>query len=169
MDLASLLLLSDVSLGRMKIKQGIRSRSRAAFSLVETVVGLGITGVAGMALLTGFTGGFFTMELARENQRATQIILEKTETIRLYSWDQVNSNGFIPRTFTASYDPQAANNSTGTIYTGTLIITNAPINASYSNDMKLVIVALNWRTGNVDRRRTYKTFIGRNGIQNYIY
>lgn len=156
----------------MKIKQVARSkgfRSIMAFSLVETVVGMGIMGVATLALLSGFTGGFFTMEMARENQRATQIILEKTETIRLYSWDQVNSNGFIPSTFTASYDPQSGTNSSGTVYHGTLIITNAPINASYSNDMKQVIVTLTWKTGNVDRSRTYTTFIGRNGIQNYIY
>ena len=152
----------------MKIKQGVRSRSCAAFSLVETVVGLGIVGVTGMALLSGFTGGFFTMEMARENQRATQIILEKTETLRLYSWDQVNSNGFIPSTFTASYDPQGGTNA-GTVYNGTLTFTNVPFNASYSGDMRQAIITLTWKTGNVNRSRTYKTFIGRNGIQNYIY
>ncbi|MBI3853849.1 MAG: hypothetical protein HY298_26790 [Verrucomicrobia bacterium] len=156
----------------MKIEQEVCSKAYGrlgGFSLVETVVGMGIMGVAALALLSGFTGGFFTMQMARENQRATQIILEKTETIRLYNWDQVNSNGFIPSTFTATYDPQGTNSSVGTIYNGTLIITNVGINASYSNDMKRVIVTLNWQTGNVNRSRTYTTFIGRNGIQNYIY
>ena len=154
----------------MKIQRVAFSvRSRAAFSLIETVVGIGIMGTVATALLAGFTGGFFTMQLARENQRATQIILEKTETIRLYNWDQVNTPGFIPSTFTATYDPQATNSSSGTVYNGTLTITDAPINASYSNDMKQVTVTLTWKTGDVDRSRSYKTYISRNGIQNYIY
>src|SRR5947208_3666196 len=105
----------------MKIKQasGLSTIcARGAFSLVETVVGMGIMGTVATALFAGFTGGFFTMQMARENQRATQIILEKTETIRLYNWDQINTSGFIPSTFTASYDPQGTNSSTGTIYNG---------------------------------------------------
>ena len=154
----------------MKIKQvACASRSIAAFSLIETVVGIGIFVIVATALLAGFTGGFFTMQLARENQRATQIILEKTETIRLYTWDQVNSNSFIPTTFTATYDPQFTNSSVGTVYNGTLVITNSPINTSYSNDMKQVTVTLTWKTGKVDRSRSYTTFIGRNGIQDYVY
>ena len=154
----------------MKLKKVVcSSRSLAAFSLIETVVGIGIFGIVATALLAGFTGGFFTMQLARENQRASQIILEKTETIRLYTWDQVNSNGFIPTTFTATYDPQATNSSVGTTYNGTLVIAHSPINTSYSDDIKQVTVTLTWKTGNVNRSRSYTTFIGRNGIQDYIY
>ena len=85
----------------MKIKQLIsRAKRQAAFSLVESTVALGVLGTTATAMLTGLTSGFFTMQLARENVRATQILLEKVETIRLYDWDQINSNGFIPPTFT---------------------------------------------------------------------
>ena len=130
---------------------------------------MGLFGTVAAALLSGFTGGFFTMQLARENQRATQIILEKTETIRLYNWDQVNTPGFIPATFTATYDPQGTNGANQIIYNGTLTIANAAINASYSNDMRQVTINLAWKTGSVDRSRSYTTFIGRNGIQDYVY
>lgn len=156
----------------MKIKQLISSRFRrslAAFSLVEVTVGMGVMGTVVGALLTGITGGFFTMRMARENLRATQIILEKVETIRLYSWDQINLPGFIPPTFTATYDPNGGTNGQGLTYTGSLTITNAPITSSYSNEMRMVTVRLNWKTGSIDRSREFTSYISRYGLQDYIY
>ena len=95
--------------------------------------------------------------------------MEKMETIRLYSWDQINTPGFIPASFTAAYDPNAAADSQGLTYTGTMIVTNAPIASSYSNDMKLVKVTLTWKTGNLDRSRDFTSYISRYGMQDYIY
>src|SRR5947199_10846671 len=122
----------------MKIKQLISSRKRrmaAAFSLVETTVGLSIIATVGGAMMTGITSGYFTMQMARENSRATQIMLEKVETIRLYTFDQINNknyNGtglpFIPTSFTNYYDPNGAT-SRGLAYRGTMPSTNAPFTA----------------------------------------
>lgn len=142
--------------------------SKAAFSLVEVTVGMGVVGTAAVALFSGFTSGFFTMQLARENLRATQVLLEKTETIRLYSWDQINTPGYIPASFTAAYDPNDTN-STQLLYRGTMTITNCPISSTYSNDMKMATITLNWTTGSLRRSRTFTTYIARNGLQNYIY
>ena len=155
----------------MKIKQAIsggRRASQTGFSLVEATVSLGIIGTVVVALFSAFTSGFMTVQMARENLRATQIMLEKMETIRLYSWDQVNAAGFIPPTFTASYDPNSTN-AQGLVYSGHLTIIPAPISSSYSNDMKQVTVQLNWKTGALDRSRKFTTYICRDGLQNYIY
>ncbi len=155
----------------MKLKQTISSKVRrliAAFSLVEVSVGMGVIGTVTVALFSGFTSGFFTMQMARENQRATQIMLEKAETIRLYSWDQINTAGFIPTSFTATYDPQATN-AQGLTYNGTLTISNCPISSSYADDMKMITIRLDWRTGSLDRSREMVTYIARHGLQNYIY
>ena len=158
----------------MKLRQLVsanRSKARralAAFSLVEVTVGMGLMGTVTLALLTGFTSGFFTMRLARENLRATQIMLEKTETIRLYSWDQINTPGFIPTNFAAVYDPTSTNN-VGLTYQGTMTITDAPITTSYSDDIKMVTVRLDWQTGGLERSRQFSSYIARNGLQNYIY
>src|SRR5437660_4438127 len=111
----------------MKIKQLIASRKQrliAAFSLVEVTISLGVIGTVAGAMLTGITGGFFTMKMARENLRATQIMLEKVETIRLYTWDEINRTtptNFIPRSFTNYYDPNGAN-SNSIAYRGTLSV-----------------------------------------------
>ena len=157
----------------MKIKLSLLSRLRrkvAAFSLVEAVVGMGLLGTVVGALLSGFTTGFFTMQMARENLRATQIMLEKMETIRLYSWEQITQTNpaFIPATFEEKYDPHSTNNP-GITYYGTMTITNAPINATYKNDMKLVTVTVRWKTGQIARQREFSSYIARYGLQDYVY
>ena len=144
-----------------------RRRKMAAFSIVEVTVGMGVVATSMAALFSGFTTGFFTMQMARENLRATQILLEKTETLRLYNWDQINTPGFIPATFTNTYDPNSQNK--GVSYSGTLTVANAPIPSSYSNNMKQVTVTVNWATGSLNRSRTVTTYVAHNGLQSYIY
>ena len=140
------------------------------FTLVEALVGMAVMGTVVGALMSGITTGFFTMQMARENLRATQILLEKMETIRLYSWDQVTSpTNFIPPTFTASYDPQGGGGGQGLTYNGTLDIMAAPIGSSYANDMRLVRVTLQWTTGKTVRNREFVSFVSRYGMQDYIY
>ena len=142
-------------------------RRTAAFSLVEATVGLGILSTLVGAIMSGFTSGLYSMQLARENLRATQIMLERMETIRLYSWDQVNRPGFISTNFSAFYDPNSVNK--GVTYTGTMTLSDATIGSSYSNDMKCVTVRLDWKTGNLNRNREFTSYISRRGLQNYIY
>ena len=143
-------------------------RGQAGFSLTEVTVGLGVIGTCLAALFSGFTTGFFTMRMARENLRATQILLQKTETLRLYSWDQITDPSFIPSTFSERYDPNAPTDK-GVTYNGTLQISACPISSSYSNDMKMVTVTLNWNTGSIPRTRTFITYVARNGLQSYVY
>ena len=155
----------------MKIKLSQSSQLRrklAAFSLIEATVGMAVISTVVGAMLSGITSGTFTMRMARENLRATQIMLEKVETIRLYSWDQVNTAGFIPTNFTATYDPHGAP-SVGLTYSGTMTVTPAPIAASYSDDMRMVTVHLSWQTAGLQRDREFISYIARNGLQDYIY
>jgi hypothetical protein len=156
----------------MKIKASLIKRVRqklAAFSLVEATIGMGIVGTTVATLFSGFTSGFFTMQMARENLRATQIMLERVETIRLYSWDQVTADGYITPTFTAPYDPEAAEGQQGLVYTGTIEIVPCDVPSSYSADMRKVVVRLNWQTGRLQRSREFTSYISRFGMQDYVY
>jgi prepilin-type N-terminal cleavage/methylation domain-containing protein len=146
-----------------------RARSRA-FSLIEITVCIAILSVMFVSLYGGIASGFGLVNLARENLRANQIIVEKMETIRLYNWDQINSNGFIPPAFTAPFFPAVNSNDTsGLVYYGTLAIENAPIASDYGTNMRLVKVSLTWTNANVPRTRELQTLISKDGMQNYIY
>lgn len=141
---------------------------RRAFTLVEVLVTVAIVGMSFVSLYSGISMGFALINVSRENLRAVQILQEKVETIRLYNWDQINSNGFIPATFSEPFYPKVATNS-GLVYAGTVVVTNAPISESYRNDLRLVVLTVSWTSGNVTRQREMQTYIARYGLQNYLY
>lgn len=156
------------NIGFMTIQ--INPRAETGATLVEVVMSTAILAIVAGGLMGAFAHSFKVMQLARDNQRATQILVEKVETIRLYSWDQVNSNGFIPSTFSAVYDPQAKPGFQGTVYAGNLTVTNVPYSASYSTNLRQLIVALRWtNAGGLPHFRNLSTVIARDGLQNYVY
>lgn len=149
----------------MKIRLG-NSRLEA-MALVDVLMSVALIAIMAGGLVGSLTYGYFVMELARENQRATQILLERSEAIRLYNWDQVNSNGFIPATFTDVYDPQSPT-SQGVTYNGTLIKSFALTNL-YGNSLMQLEMTLTWNTKNISHTRTLYTYIAKDGLQNYVY
>jgi type II secretory pathway pseudopilin PulG len=143
--------------------------AEGAFSLVEVTFGMALAAILLTALYTGLTYGFSVMRLARENTRATQILVEKMETVRLYNWDQINTPECLPSTFEVAYYPMGGVTNPGTIYHGTLTISDTALTAGYASDMKKITVTLNWKTGGLPRTRTLSTYVSRYGMQNYIY
>jgi hypothetical protein len=105
-----------------------------------------------------------------ENLRATQIMLEKLETIRLYTWEQINgSNSYvIPRTFTNYYQESATTHS-GLAYTGALTIAPCPLPVSYSSEMRLITVSITWPSSHRLQSKQMQTMVARLGLQNYVY
>src|SRR5262245_51716942 len=111
-------------------------------------------GIVFVALYAGMTTGFQSVRAARENLRATQILLEKFETLRLYNWDQITTSGFVPDRFTNYFAPSQS--SQGVAYVGTVTISpDMPILEAYSNDMRMVVITLSWTQGNRPLSRTF--------------
>src|SRR5580765_8162817 len=123
---------------KMKIKQSYqiefkrsprvtRGRRERAFTLAEVMVAFGVFGAVLVSLCAGFSSGFAVLRVARENLRATQILEERMELIRLVRWQDVNTKGFIPTSFSAPFDASGSTNTAGGLaYQGTIIVTNAP-------------------------------------------
>ena len=143
-------------------------RRTAAFSLMEALVAVGVSGLMFLTLYAGFSSGFAVLQLARENLRGTQILQEKMETFRLYNWDQLTAASFIPTQFVDTFYPGTQSTS-GISYTGIVTIAAAPISESYSNDLRLITVEVQWLSANVLRKRDMSTLVSRYGLQNYIY
>jgi type II secretory pathway pseudopilin PulG len=172
------------------------SPSTAGFTLMESVIGMGVLGITVAALYAGMTYGTRRTFFTREDERATQILVEKMEAIRLYRWDQIQSfadpdtgdddpltpfdaddphlaedepSSFVmPTTFTASLVP-GSTNSLDQIYSGTLVITNAPMTVEgYSNQIAQVTVSLTWQSSGKARTRSLTSFFARYGMQNNV-
>ena len=95
-------------------------------------------------------------------------MLEKTETLRLYSWDQIIALPTHIGTY-EKYDPNAPDGLQGHSYKVDVYIDPVPLTTSYSADMKMVRVELHWKTGAIERNRSFTTYVARNGLQSYIY
>jgi prepilin-type N-terminal cleavage/methylation domain-containing protein len=174
---------------KLQFHNAVRSRANrrqgidAAFTLAEVMISVAVVGILFVSLYAGITSGFGVVNLARENLRATQVMQDRIEEMRLYTWDQVTSfgtsNSFIPATFNepfypnstnlAASDLNATNNPGGFTYFGQISITNSGIDDSYSNDLRLVTVKVVWTNGTARRTRTLTTFVSQYGIQKYLY
>src|SRR4051812_17140595 len=107
---------------------GTPKRHEHAYTLIEVSVASALIGIMFVSLYSGIASGFSVVNLSRENLRANQIVLERMETIRLYTWSQISSNGFIPEKFTERFYPDiGTNGGSGTLYSGTMNISEAPV------------------------------------------
>jgi type II secretory pathway pseudopilin PulG len=164
--------LSGRSASFMKLfSKTCNSRIPGAFTMVEVLLGLAVLSIMFVSLYGGFSGGFAVVQLSRENMRGTQILQEKMETIRLYTWDQINTPGFIPTNFVEYFYASSTNNAlNGRSYTGVVTIAAAPMTTeTYSNDLKQVNIRVTWVSAGAVRRREMSTFISHYGLHNYIY
>ncbi len=140
---------------------------RRGFSLVESVIGMGVVGIISSGLFASFSLGFTVIRLSREEARATQVMMEKLEVFRLYSWNQVTNQTFVPNGFVAPFVAVGAD--PGFYYTGTVTIASAPLGTSYDEDLRQVTVDLDWNSKGIQRHREVTTYVSRYGIQNYTY
>ena len=157
-----------------------RSQLGAAFSLVEVLVGIVIMGITFAALYGGMAYGITSLQMSRESLRATQIMSEKLDTIRLYAWDKVVIPGYISNSFTAAFvpgDPALAAQgftSGGVTYYGRVTVsTNSSalsgISDTYKKELCEVSVSLAWTNGAKARSARMTTLVAKEGLQTYVY
>src|SRR6185503_7391306 len=107
----------------LNMKTRPRVRSLRAFTLVEVIIAVAVMSVMFVSLYLGIAFGFRVTRSERENLRATQIILERMEGIRLYRFDQLSDTNLNPTSFSRTYYPQATGNqSQGITYRGTVTV-----------------------------------------------
>ena len=175
-------------------RPGTTPRRRAGFTLVEVVMGLALIGVCVGGVASGIMFGLKRAKNAQEELRATQIIAEKFEALRLYTWDQLkyaadfddpedaadafdpddpHSTGdeptdFVtPSTFTVPFTVGATN--TGDlVYSGAFDASMAAVSETYSNDLIQVTVSLTWPRHGATQSCSATTFFSRYGLQNNI-
>jgi len=140
-----------------------------AFTLMEVMLAVVIVGVEFVSLYVAISQGFAVVQSARENLRATQIMQEQVEVIRVLDWDKVTTTPS-PWNFNASFYPGGGTNQ-GIIYTGTIAVSDAPVPAAYSADVRLVVVSVSWTNGanaRLSRNRELRTLVSRYGLHNYF-
>lgn len=137
---------------------------------METIVAIVIAGVMLPILFTGLGNAFSTVKSSRENLRATQIMVQRMEAIRLASYKTLQDPAAYPANSTEYYCPSGQNGAKGTAYTLQYNWTNGPstLPPSYRSNMMLVTITASWKSGNIQRSSSMQSYVARYGIQRYV-
>jgi prepilin-type N-terminal cleavage/methylation domain-containing protein len=149
--------------------QRLYCRRLAAFSLVEVMVSSAILGIVATSLMAAFGNGFNIIKGTRLEQRATQILLEKAEVIRLFNWDQLTTPGVVPTHFSEPFFTIGLQTNNSVKYTGQLTISDPGLGNGYNSDVRLVTVDLYWTNDTRTIKRSISTYISRYGMQHYLF
>jgi type II secretory pathway pseudopilin PulG len=152
-------------------RTGARPRRVSGFTLVETVVATFLAAIMLSAVYGGIGAGFAMVKVTRENLRATQILLQRMEAIRLSPYQALQNPASYPTASTDYYCPGGqTNGGAGVAYSVTYNCAPAPssLPPSYRSNIVLVTVNASWTSGKVQRTRSMQTYVARYGIQPYV-
>lgn len=144
-------------------------RKREAFTLTEVMVAVGLIGILFISLYMSFSMGFALIRSARENAHATQLLVQRAEGLRLYSWNQLLDPTYFKTNFTDS-SPSAL----GTVYYGTIQL-SIPANIgspNYRTNMRAVTISVRWTNAvgtPLPHYREMHTQVAKYGVQNYEF
>jgi len=156
--------------------QSRQCKTQHAYTLAEVIVAVFVLGILIVSLFGAFTSGLALAQLERENLRATQILMQKMETVRLFTWSQTSASNKFTTTFTDYYDPGASGSKgKGAMYQG-FVSKDSPsgVPSDYSSNMLAVTVTVFWTNyphgtnSPIVRTRQMQTLVARYGMQNYI-
>jgi hypothetical protein len=157
------------------IPRSDRRRAEAAHSLPEAIIAVLVIGLMLVSLYAGFSSGFSIVQSSREELRATQILQQRLETIRLYTWSQLlDTNNYVSPTFVEYLTPAGQTNPAGgTIYSGIISLRPPPeLPKAYRHQVREVTVKVYWtnQSGGLEmvRSRQMQTHVARYGLQNYL-
>ena len=149
-----------------------------AFSLIEVMTSMAVVGIAATALYAGMAHCTSAIKDARQNLRATQVMVEKMEVIRLLTWDQLTTNNVLPTSFSEAYatiiDPHKKKTNVfdgGLTYYGTITIlppVDTQLLGTYTGDLRIVQIKVAWTNNGMPHSRKITSYVSRYGIQNYL-
>lgn len=142
-------------------------RNDSAFTLIEVLFAMSLAAITLTALMAGTSFSFDTVKFAREDLRATQIMAQRMELVRLYTWDQLHDTNYLSTNqFQDYFDPNSTNS--GIIYSGSYSLQSFPYTNTYGTNIQVVRVSLRWTNNLRIVSREMYTLVSSNGLQNYI-
>lgn len=158
----------------MRIRIFNRAQRQRAATLAEVMVAVAVLAILMVSLFACFAFGFNTIRGTREDLRATQIMMQKIEGLRLCTWSELNAQ--CPFNFTETYASASGTNYSSVTYNGTVTVANNPnLPSAYQSYVKLITVTVTWKTSRGDNApplthtRSMQTQSAYYGLVNYLY
>jgi hypothetical protein len=148
------------------------SAREAGDTFAKMLVGVAFVGVVVTMLYGAFSAGFPVIQSTRGNLRATQIVMQKAEALRLFTWSQVcDTNNHRKPLFVEPQDSRGDVQYAGYI-TSAVPAAGDLANAARSH-MRPVTVTLSWTNYHgakpIVQTREIHTRLARNGTPKYIW
>ena len=147
---------------------------RIAFTFTEVLIATGLLLTVFVTIYCCLAMGLRTTQLTRQTLRATQILTDKLEGVRLYNWSQLNDPTFFRNTFTNFFYETnnigtATASGSGVLYTGQVALASVPFTNSYNTNVLKMTVTVGWVGSGQVHTRMMSTYVGQWGVQNYNY
>src|SRR5437763_1075191 len=99
---------------RLNCPTGQKKRRESAFTIAEVVIASALLVICYVSLYAAIGIGWSTIKNTREDLRATEIMLDRMEKIRLYNWTQVTNTAtyMTTTTLTNYFNPAGLTNGT---------------------------------------------------------
>ena len=153
---------------QMPFVQCSTSRWKQGYTLIEVLFAILIASITAGVLFTAFDNGFALLRTTREDLRATEILLQRTEAVRLFTWQDLTNS---TKNFTEYYNPYPSGTFTnkGTLYTIKVKPLGTP-QFSYSGDLHLVTITVSWADGKtgLSHSREMQTLSAQYGMQSFL-
>lgn len=132
------------------------------FSLVEILMAVFVLGTVVASTLMALRAGFSTIELARDNTMAAQILQSEMENLRMMSWTELDAlpedEGF---QVGEDFDPAVA---------GRYSASRSVSEDAARPGMKEVELEIRWTTAaGTEHTRVYRTLFSKEGLNDYYY
>jgi hypothetical protein len=148
------------------------SNRALAFTLVETVIAVLLATMMLTALYTCFASGWSLIQITGQDLRATQILLQRMERVRLCDFTQIKDTGLNPSSSVEYFDPKDQGTGGGGVaYTVTFASTtpsSGSLPEAYRMNMLLVTVGTCWTNGTRVYNRSMQTYVAKDGMQSYV-
>ncbi len=156
----------------MKLAAVKKQDSYRGYSMVEVMVAVFVLAIVMTALFSGIAQGYSVLNTTRENLRATQILTQKAEAVRLCTWTELTS---LPANF-IDYYTDGSDGRENIAYYGTISVgpaTAIPDSVSYYDKIVAVTITVQWTNNlganQIPHERQIQTESAYNGMVNYIY
>lgn len=152
--------------------------SETGYTRSEVLAATAILGFVGALLYGLFSPGLGVLQSAGQNLRATQILMQKAETLRLFTGRQVvDPKDFHQPLFVEPHDPQDGASPCGglqyTAYVSAAILVPGERPVAFPAHMRPATVTLRWTSYEgskpVVHTRELQTRLARNGMPKYIW
>ena len=143
----------------------LRKQSQRAFTIVEVVMAAGVLALAISSSILCMQYGFRTLDVARGNTLASQILQSEMERLRMKSWTTISA---LPATST--FDGASGFTTNPHVVGKYMVTRTVAADAARPGEVLYITISVTWTSyDKQSHTRTFSSMYAKNGLYDYYY